>query len=634
MKPLTEERAKRGLSPLLLVTSLGVVFGDLGTSPLYTMQTVFESLGSTDLETTVGVLSLVWWTLFLSVTFKYCALVMRADKHGEGGILVLMSLLRPAENHPWLVAAGLFGAALIYGDGVITPAISVLSALEGLNQLTTRFEPYTKGAAVAVLLALFAMQMLGTAKIGRVFGPIMFLWFLVIGAIGFGALLAEPQVLRAADPTRGVALLLRVGWLKGGKILGGVFLCTTGAEALYADMGHVGRANIRLSWACVALPALLLNYAGQAAALARNGSGTSISYAASNPFFLLLPPWAIIPMVVLSTAATVIASQSIITGAFSVSRQAVQLGWLPGLAIRQTSAEQYGQIYVPTVNWMMMVATIGVTLSFGSSHRLAGAFGSAVSTTMLLTSCLVFNVMRNEWKWNVFLSILIFSVLISVDTLFFAANTLKILKGGWVPLILAALIYLIMTIWKAGTDALQDQTISFVDTNSPSSLDSLTLPRVPGTAVFLTRSATPMPIVLLRHLEDFKALQAKVVTLTVYFLETPRLGDKERVHVQQISDAFYHVTVHYGFFEPPDLVAALNLAIQQGVDIPIDLTDVVIFASRSEIIRGQKEMKHAMYAWRQGVFSFLFRNSTHVVDRFDESASLLRYAEIRRIVRL
>src|SRR5665213_2836112 len=439
-----------------MLSALGVVFGDLGTSPLYTLQTVVQATGGRFTpQSALGILSLIVWTLIVTISTKYCLFVMRADNRGEGGILALMSLIGANGFVPGvkvLTGMGLLGAALIYGDGVITPAISVLSALEGVNVLTATFKPFVMPAAVVILLGLFAAQRFGTEKIGRAFGPVMMLWFLVIAALGLVSIARHPGVVAALDPRHGLHFLARSG-RAGFLVLGGVFLCITGGEALYADMGHFGKGPIRRSWYAIVLPALLLSYAGQTAFLLDKGTVTG------NPFFQIAPAWSVYPLVVLATAATIIASQDIITGSFSMTRQAMQLGWLPGVAIRQTSDRIYGQIYVPVVNWLLMIATIATTVGFGSSDRLAGAYGTAVSTTMLLTTILLYRAMRDLWRWPMVVAVPVAAIFIVVDTSFFTANLLKIAEGGWLPLTFAAILFVIMTTWRRGIEAIRQTLV-------------------------------------------------------------------------------------------------------------------------------------------------------------------------------
>ena len=436
--------------------ALGVVFGDLGTSPLYTLQTVVQAMGGQFTpQTALGVLSLIFWTLIVTISIKYCLFVMRADNRGEGGILALMSLIGANGFTPGvrlLTGMGLLGAALIYGDGVITPAISVLSALEGVNVVTESLKPYVMPMAVVILLALFAAQRFGTEKIGRAFGPVMLLWFIVIAVLGVASILKHPDVVAAVDPRYAIRFMASSG-RAGFLVLGGVFLCITGGEALYADMGHFGKGPIRRSWYVVVLPALLLSYAGQTAFLIDKGTVTG------NPFFQIAPAWSVYPLVVLATIATIIASQAIITGSFSMTRQAMQLGWLPGVAIRQTSDRMYGQIYIPVVNWLLMAATIATTIGFGASDRLAGAYGTAVSTTMLLTTFLLYRAMRDLWKWPRAVALPVAGVFIVVDMSFFAANLLKIAEGGWLPLTFAAILFVVMITWRRGVEAIRNTLV-------------------------------------------------------------------------------------------------------------------------------------------------------------------------------
>ncbi len=423
--------------PVLILTALGIVYGDIGTSPLYVYQAIAQTQGGRlDAASALGSLSLIVWTLIVVVTIKYSLVVMRADNHGEGGILALMSLTRVSwrGRNRYLIACGLIGAALLYGDGMITPAISVLSAVEGLKIASRDFAPYTMPIAAAVLLLLFVVQRLGTAAVGRAFGPLMLLWFISIGVLGLMGVVRAPRVLAAIDPRYGAEFLFHNG-ITSLAILGGVFLCVTGAEAMYADMGHLGRTPIRIAWIAIVLPALLLNYAGQTAlALQKPVAGEGL-------LFQLAPSWMLYPLVVLATLATIIASQAIITGSFSLTRQAMQLGWLPGMQIDQTSSEQYGQIYVPFVNWLTMAGTILLTVTFARSDRLAGAYGAAVSTTMLMTTAILYRVMLVIWRWRPAVARTVFSLFLAVDIAFFVANLTKIADGGWIPLVIGGAIF-------------------------------------------------------------------------------------------------------------------------------------------------------------------------------------------------
>lgn len=601
----------RPITASAALAALGIVYGDLGTSPLYTTSAIIEGVGGRfSPEVGLGILSLIFWALVITVSIKYCLFVMRADNHGEGGILALMSLVagRGYGRTPVLVMMGLFGAALIYGDGIITPAISVLSALEGVNVASKALQPYVVPLAVAILVALFAVQSRGTARLGAVLGPVMLAWFVVIGVLGISGIVRHPGVIWAVDPAYGVVFLVRHGW-QGFAILGGVFLAMTGGEALYADMGHVGRNPIRLTWYGLVLPALLLNYAGQIALLiAEPGQG--------SPFFRLAPSWAIYPMVVLATAATIIASQAIITGSFSLTRQAMQLGWFPGFQIRQTSDTEYGQIYVPAINWLMMVMTVMLTVGFGSSERLAGAYGTAVSTTMMLTTALLYNLMRQRWKWPILTAAAVSGIFLFVDFVFFAANLMKIADGGWVPLTFGAIVFIVMTTWRAGLSAVQHKQTS--ESMTPARFRSWLrrhkIARVPGTAIFLTRMSDRLvPVQIIEQATQFGSLPETVITLTLLFEETPRVDADKRLELDEVFSGFWHITVRYGFIEVPNLPAVLRNAKMHGC--PIDLAKAVYLSTRDRVIRDRKN-RH-LWRWQVPVFSFLFRNSVRAVDIFN-----------------
>lgn len=607
--------------------ALGIVYGDLGTSPLYTLQTVVQATGGHfTTASALGILSLLVWTLIITISIKYCLFVMRADNHGEGGILALMSLVganRFKGTAKILAVMGLLGAALLYGDGVITPAISVLSALEGVNVVTGSLKPFVMPAAVAILIVFFAAKRFGTARIGAAFGPIMLLWFLVIAVLGLTGIVRNPSVLTALDPRHAIGFLAHSGG-NGMLVLGGVFLCITGGEALYADMGHFGPGPIRLSWYAIVLPSLLLSYAGQTALLIQKGT------IEGNPFFQLCPTWGVYPLVFLAMIATIIASQSIITGSFSMTRQAMQLGWLPGFHIRQTSDKVYGQIYVPVVNWMMMVATIGITIAFGSSDRLAGAYGTAVSTTMLLTTCLLFTAMRKTWRWPLAVSILIAGLFLIVDVGFFGANLLKIAEGGWLPLTFGALVFFLMLTWRSGIDAVRESLAqaSEAPERFVADLAAGKVPRVPGTAIFLTRTYQKIPPLLIDHVKHMGALHQSVIALTILFEESPRIDDEERCGVEKIADGIWRVTMRFGFVEIPDLTAALKRV--KGLDPSIDLDHAIYFATRDIIVAraGSSLFAH----WRLPVFAFLYRNAVKVVDRFSLPPD--RVVEIARQIEL
>jgi len=592
--------------------ALGVVFGDLGTSPLYTLQTVVQATGGHFTpQTALGVLSLVFWTLIVTISIKYCLFVMRAGNRGEGGILALMSLIGANGFTPGirlLTGMGLLGAALIYGDGVITPAISVLSALEGVNVVTDSFKPYVMPTAVVILLVLFSAQRFGTEKIGRAFGPVMMLWFLVIAVLGVASIMKRPEVIAALDPRYAARFLLASG-RAGFLVLGGVFLCITGGEALYADMGHFGSGPIRRSWYCVVLPALLLSYAGQTAFLLEKGT------VAGNPFFQIAPAWSIYPLVVLAAIATIIASQAIITGSFSMTRQAMQLGWLPGVAIRQTSDRIYGQIYVPVVNWLLMVATIATTIGFGTSDRLAGAYGTAVSTTMLLTTFLMYRAMRDVWKWPAIAALAVSGVFFLVDASFFAANLVKIAEGGWLPLTFAAMLFVVMTTWRAGVEAIRATLVQAPQSAEKflSDLRSGAIPRVAGTTVFLTRSAQKVSRLIMDHAHFVGVLPRNAIALSVVFETTPRIEGPQCAVVDGVGEGLWHLAARFGFLEIPDLRRALLKT--RGLPADVDLA-AARFVGTRDLVVGKQE-NASLRGWRLALFAFLYRNSVKVVDRFN-----------------
>jgi KUP system potassium uptake protein len=591
------------------VGALGVVFGDIGTSPLYTLKTAFEFLGSEPTpDRILGMVSLVMWTLFLITSIKYVAIAMSIDNDGEGGILALMSLIGIKEHRrPLIVLAGLLGAALIYGDGAITPAISVLSALEGLNIAAPALSSYVVPAAAAILVALFAVQPFGTSRIGATFGPIMLVWFVAIGALGAWGVLQNPTVLRAINPYYGLHLLATSG-LNGFMVLGGIFLCVTGAEALYADMGHFGKTPIRLSWSCVVFPSLLLNYAGQSA-IALNGASI-----ANNVFYRLCPSALLIPLVCLSTVATIIASQSIITGAFSMTRQAIQLGWLPRLHIKQTSESGYGQIYVGTVNWLLMVVTLALTILFRKSDNLAAAYGIAVSLTMLMTSCLLLIALREIWRWSSWLNAAVAGLFIAIDTGFFAANSMKIADGGYVPLMLAACVYGLMLIWHRGSTAVANrlEQASVPVADFLADLKAKGVPRVRGTAVFLTRMAGGVPPVLRWHLRLNRSLHERVIVLRLLTENKPRVHWPELMSVAEEGENFWRITVHFGFMQRPDVPRLLEEARQHGCTAWLD--DVTYYVGHETILH--RRHGPAMPLWQEEIFAWMVRNAAHATDYF------------------
>ena len=589
--------------------ALGIVFGDIGTSPLYTLKTAFDSLGGdVSAERILGMLSLVIWTLFLITTVKYVCIAMSIDNEGEGGILALMSLLGVKRRHrPAIVLVGLLGAALIYGDGAITPAISVLSAVEGLTIAAPDFQYYVVPSAVVILAALFAVQPFGTSRIGAAFGPVMAIWFVSIGALGLWGIASDPRIFAAINPLYGLHLLATNG-LRGFVVLGGIFLCVTGAEALYADMGHFGKRPIRFAWAWIVFPCLVLNYAGQCALALR---GEPI---ANNVFFRLCPQSLLIPLVGLATLATIIASQSIITGAFSMTRQAIQLGWLPRVRIKQTSDRGYGQIYVGVVNWLLMIVTIALTLLFRKSDNLAAAYGIAVSATMLMTSCLLFIAMREVLHWNLWISAATAGFFLVIDAGFFAANSLKIADGGYVPLLLAACVYGVMLIWHRGlvavSHSLEQEPVAVPEFLAD--LKARGVPRVPGTAVFLTRLKTGVPPVMIWHLRHNRALHESVVVLTVLTESRPRVHWPELISVVREGDNFWRVTAHFGFMQRPDVPRLLKEAHQRGCEIRLD--DITYYVGHEIILH--REHGSALPVWQEALFAAMTRNASHVTDYF------------------
>ena len=594
---------------LLCVSAIGIVFGDIGTSPLYTLKTVLNLTGANPSpDVVLGALSLVIWTLIIVTTVKYVSIAMTIDNDGEGGILALMALLALKKHkRPLTVAFGLFGAALLYGDGAITPAISVLSALEGLDIAVPALHAYILPAAVGVLVVLFAIQPMGTSRIGKAFGPIMALWFVSIAALGIWGIAQHPAVLVSLNPLYGLRYLFSHGY-PGFLVLGGVFLCVTGAEALYADMGHFGPRPIRIAWSAVVFPSLVLNSAGQAAVVL-GGAPTS-----DNIFFRLCPPQILVPLIVLATLATIIASQSIITGAYSMTRQAIQLGWLPRLAIKQTSATGYGQIYVGAINWALAAVTIGLTLAFGKSDNLAAAYGIAVSLTMLMTSVLLYIAMREIWGWSLLRSGAVAAALLCVDAAFFAANLVKVLDGGYVPLLLAAAVFAVMMIWHRGTVAVAKAASEKLTPVAEFLADVAAkhIPRVPGTAVFLTRTVRDTPPVMKWHVTHNRALHESLFVLTVVTESVPWIKDGERLSVTNLAPGFWRATARYGFMERPDIPVLLSQT--PAFDCKLHLNDVTYYVGHETIVH--REDGGGLVGWEEALYATMARNAVHVSDFF------------------
>ncbi len=585
--------------------ALGVVFGDIGTSPLYTLKAVLSLSGNNPTPAVIlGLLSLIIWTLILVTSVKYAAFAMRIDNKGEGGIMALMSLLvRKGKGNKWIIFAALFGAALIYGDGVITPAISVFSALEGLNIVIPEARPYILPATVIILVALFAIQPFGTAKIGKVFGPIMALWFFVIAGLGIAGIVQHPTVLLALNPWYGISFLFSNGFISF-LVLGGVFLCVTGAEALYADMGHFGKKPVWIAWFGLVFPSLLLNYAGQSALIL---AGADIT---QNIFFYLCPPAMQIPLVILATLATIIASQAMITGAFSMTRQAIQLGWLPRLRVKQTAAESYGQIYIGSINWLLMIATVSLAMLFRSSDNLAAAYGIAVSLTMLMTSVLLFVAMREIWRWNLFGSALAAGGFLIIDSSFLMANMIKVLDGGYIPLLMAMVIFTVMLVWNRGVNAAAQaisEKMPGVD-EFFANIRQKNIPRVPGYAVFLTRIRTNIPPVMYWHVVRNRALQQQVLSLTIDVLNVPYVDSTQRLVITEQAPNYWRGIAQYGFMERPHIPELLQNMVD--IDTQFALDDVTYYVGNGAIVSRQDGS--GMTAWQRSFFAFMVRNCTHV----------------------
>ena len=596
------------LLPLTL-TAVGVVYGDIGTSPLYTVRECFfgsHSVPPTP-ENVLGVLSLIIYALLIVISVKYIAVVMHADNQGEGGILALTALLPKREtpdgargmSTPVLVLLGIFGAALLYGDGMITPAITVLSAVEGLEVATPVLAPYVVPVAVVILIGIFLIQRFGTHRVGRLFGPVMVLWFVTIAVLGISWIVRQPQVLWAIDPRHGVTFFRAHGF-HGFAVLGAVFLAVTGGEALYADMGHFGPRPIRLAWYLLVLPALVINYLGQGALLLTAGS------AADQPFFMLAPAWALFPLVGLATAAAIIASQALISGAFSLTRQAVQLGYAPRLDIEHTSSDEMGQVYVPQVNYALMISTILIVIGFRSSGALAAAYGIAVTMTMVITAALLYVVATDRWRWPRPLAVAVIGLFLVIDLAFFAANLLKILQGGWLPIVIGIVLFTLMTTWKTGrrivADRLTARALPLAD--FVATIAATPPLRVPGTAVFMTAQPRGTPPALAHNLRYNKVLHQHVVVLSVTTAPVPYVTGEDRVAVESFGDGLYNVRVQYGFMQDPNVPEALIEATRKG--LAIDADDLTFFLGRETIIVTHRP---GMAMWRERLYVLMARNA-------------------------
>lgn len=598
----------------LSLAALGVVYGDIGTSPIYALrESLHGSYGLAHTEATVlGILSLIFWSLIIVISIKYLGFVMLADNRGEGGIIALTALVSPRSRsadggHKLLIMAGLFGAALLYGDSMITPAISVLSAMEGLEFITPVFSPYVIPLTVLILVGLFALQSRGTAKVGAIFGPVVLLWFVTLGTLGVSQVIDNPAVFAAMHPGYAVQFFAENG-MRGFLVLGSVFLVVTGGEALYADMGHFGTRPIRLTWFTIVLPGLLLNYFGQGAMVLADP--TTIEH----PFFLMAPRWGLIPLVVLTTFATVIASQAVISGAFSLTRQAVQLGYLPRMGIDHTSEREIGQIYIPGINWLLMLASIGLVVGFRTSSNLAHAYGVAVTTDMVFTTILFAFVARKRLGWPAWAAGLIVLAFLGIDLAFWGANLPKIPHGGWFPLVVAAGLFAIMTTWRKGRTILYGM---FKDRTLPTDLFLKSIERnppvrVPGTAVYMHGGRDQTPPALLHNLKHNKVLHERVFFLSVQTEDVPHVSKAERLDIEELEHGIFRVEVHYGFAQNPHIPAALASADAKGL-LDFKPMETTYFLGRERLITVKKP---PMRMWRSRLFAMLARNSAGATDFF------------------
>ena len=602
----------------LSLAALGIVYGDIGTSPLYAIHECF--FGTAPLAVTeshvLGVLSLIFWALILVISVKYLLVVMRADNNGEGGILALLALLDPwrkPRRKPLsqaLILLGIFGAALLFGDGMITPAISVLSAVEGLKVAAPSMTHFVVPLTVVILIGLFWFQKRGTESIGSLFGPVMIVWFLILAGLGIHSIVQNPGVLVAINPVEALRFL----WSEPGNaflVLGGVFLVVTGGEALYADMGHFGPHPIKLAWFSLVLPALLLNYFGQGAFILAHPQDVV------HPFYNLVPHWAVYPMIGLSTLVTVIASQAVISGTFSLASQAIQLRQSPPLTVVQTSPEEIGQIYVPLMNRILMVGTLGLVIGFESSTALAAAYGVAVSATMVITSVLGYFVMRERWHWPLGWALLVTVLFLTADLVFFSANLSKVMDGGWFPLAVASIALIMMTTWARGRELYHRRNAART-LEIPLLLDSLALDppqRVSGTAVFLTAPGNNAPSGLLHHLKLNKVLHETVILITEVTEDIPRVPAAQRLQVEELRKGFYRVHVHYGFMQSPNIPVALMLCIEQKLIPGLDLDTTAYYADRATLIPSVE--KTGMWGWRKRLYAFMVRNSQRAVEYYN-----------------
>lgn len=612
MSTSSQSHSKQQVAVLAL-SAIGVVFGDIGTSPLYAVKEVFGSHLPIDKPHVLGVLSLIFWALTLVVTTKYATFIMRANNKGEGGIMALMALaLQSAKDNPqktrFIIAIGLLGAALFYGDGIITPAISVLSAVEGLQIIAPASSRYVLPIAIIVLSALFIVQAKGTGTVGKMFSPIMCLWFAVLGILGINNIIDAPAVLAAVNPYYAIHLLIELGW-HGFLIMGAVVLAITGAEALYADMGHFGLKPIRYAWFGFVFPALLLNYFGQGALLLEHPE------AVKNPFYLLAPTWAMYPLLILATLASVIASQAVISGAFSVTRQAIQLGYCPRMNISHTSGQEVGQVYIPAINWLLMVSVFVVVLSFESSSALASAYGIAVTGTMIVDTLLAFIVIQGIWRWKKSASVIFLTTFLTIDFLFLSSNSLKIPSGGWLPLVIGAVLFLMMTTWIKGrallAEYMDERRMLFEDLENKIISHQAVIAK--GSAIYLAKTIHGVPQVFLHNFEHNHVLHEQIIVLTIVTKDEPYVDVEHRIKIRSFNKDhnFYRVKLYYGFQQSPDVRQALEQCAQEGLKIDFKQTSFFIGSERVSFRR-----KSPMPKWRRPLFRFLFHNASSAIEFF------------------
>ncbi len=602
-----------------MVAAIGVVFGDIGTSPLYALKECFDPQHGIPFnpQAVFGIISLLFWALVIVVSLKYVLFVMRADNRGEGGVLALMALsLRSVRaGSRWasvLMMLGMFGACMFYGDAVITPAISVMSAVEGLEIAAPSLTRFVLPITIVILIILFSMQKSGTAKVGRLFGPVMVTWFVILGVLGVYNIVAAPEIIKAINPYYGIHFI-RTHALQAYIVLGSVFLVLTGAEALYADMGHFGIRPIRFAWTALVFPALTLNYFGQGALLLTNPK------AIENPFFLLAPDWALLPLVIVATAATVIASQAVISGAFSLTSQAIQLGYVPRMKILHTSDREIGQIYMPVINWALLLVIIWIVLAFKSSSNLAAAYGIAVTTTMVITTILACVVMVKVWNWNKFLVALIIAGFLVVDFAFFGANLIKVEEGGWLPLALGAFLFFMLMTWHKGRQLLRERTAADGIPLGPFLQGLLAHPphRVAGTAIYLTGGNTLVPVSLLHNLKHNRILHERTIFLTFRTVDVPYVEDANRIEVKDHTGGLYSVVATFGFNETPDVKEVLHL-LEEKTDMHFELMDTSFFLARETVVPTKLP---GMSIWRERLFAWMHQNAAKPTDFFSIPAN-------------